>query len=56
VILYAPESPDPPLPKRWNRMEAFADELTDEEIAALASFPAQRLAQYRRRIHRGSSR
>jgi len=38
VILYAPQPPDPPLPKRWNRMEAFGEKLTDEEIAALASF------------------
>lgn len=38
VILYAPQPPDPPLPKRWNRMEAFGDKLADDEIAALASF------------------
>jgi mono/diheme cytochrome c family protein len=38
VILYAPQPPDPPLPKRWNRMEAFGDKLTDEEVAALASY------------------
>ncbi|HWK48252.1 MAG TPA: cytochrome c [Steroidobacter sp.] len=38
VILYAPQPPEPPLPKRWNRMAAFGDKLSDEEIAALASF------------------
>jgi mono/diheme cytochrome c family protein len=39
VILYGPQLPDPPLlPNRWKRMEAFGDKLTDEEIAALASF------------------
>jgi mono/diheme cytochrome c family protein len=38
VILYAPQLPDPPLPKRWNRMEGFGEKLTDEEVAALASY------------------
>jgi mono/diheme cytochrome c family protein len=39
VILYGPQLPDPPLqPNRWKRMEAFGEKLTDEEIAALASF------------------
>lgn len=38
VILYGPQLPDPPLPQRWKRMEGFGEKLTDEEIAALASF------------------
>lgn len=39
VILYGPELPDPPLIKHaWKVMEPFADELTDEEVAALTSF------------------
>lgn len=39
VILYGPEIPEPPLlPKRWNRMEAFGEKLTDDEVAALASY------------------
>lgn len=38
VILYGPQLPDPPLPKRWKAMEGFGDKLTDEEVAALASF------------------
>lgn len=38
VILYGPEAPNPPLVKRWKAMEAFGDKLTDEEVAALASY------------------
>lgn len=38
VILYGPEPPKPALPKRWKPMEGFADKLTDEEVAALASY------------------
>jgi len=38
VILYGPQLPDPPLPKRWKAMEGFGDKLTDDEVAALASF------------------
>lgn len=38
VILYGPQLPNPPLPKRWKEMEPFAEKLSDEEVAALASF------------------
>lgn len=38
VILYGPQPPNPPLPKRWKHMEGFADRLTDEDVAALATF------------------
>jgi mono/diheme cytochrome c family protein len=38
IILYGPQLPEPPLPKRWKRMEAFGDKLADDEVAALASF------------------
>jgi mono/diheme cytochrome c family protein len=38
IILYGPEPPQPPLPKRWKSMEGFGDKLTDEEVAALASY------------------
>ncbi len=39
VILYGPELPDPPLPtERWKPMEPFGDLLSDEELAALATF------------------
>ena len=37
-ILYSPQLPNPPLPKRWKKMPAFADELADEEIADIASY------------------
>jgi mono/diheme cytochrome c family protein len=39
VILYGPQLPSPPLPNnRWRAMEAFGDRLSDEDVAALASF------------------
>jgi mono/diheme cytochrome c family protein len=39
VILYGPEMPHPPIhDKDWKQMEAMGDKLTDEEIAAVASF------------------
>lgn len=38
VILYGPQPPNPPLPKRWKHMEGFADKLADEDIAALATY------------------
>ncbi len=38
VILYGPQLPNPPLPKRWKPMEGFGDKLEDEEVAALATF------------------
>ncbi len=38
VILHGPQLPDPALPKRWKPMDGFGDELTDEEVAALASY------------------
>ena len=38
IILHGPEPPQPPLPKRWKPMEGFSDKLTDEEVAALASY------------------
>ena len=38
VIIYGPQLPHPPLPKRWKPMEGFGDKLADDEIAALASF------------------
>jgi mono/diheme cytochrome c family protein len=39
VILYGPELPDPPPPTReWQHMDAFGEKLTDEEVAALASY------------------
>lgn len=39
VILYGPERPEPPLPtQRRNPMEAFQYLLTDDEVAALATF------------------
>ncbi|WP_241521015.1 c-type cytochrome [Steroidobacter cummioxidans] len=38
IILYGPPLPEPELPAKWKRMEPFADKLTDEEIAQVASF------------------
>ena len=38
VILYGPQGPNPPLPKRWKHMEPLGDKLDDEEVAALASY------------------
>jgi mono/diheme cytochrome c family protein len=38
VILYGPELPDPPPPMQRQHMEAYADKLTDEEVAALATY------------------
>ena len=38
VIAYGPELPNPPLPVEWKPMEAYADTLADDEIAAIASF------------------
>jgi mono/diheme cytochrome c family protein len=39
VILYGPQSPEPSLPaKRWRGMKAFGDDLTAEEVAAVASY------------------
>ncbi len=38
VILYGPERPNPPLPMRWREMPGFDDKLTDDEVAALATF------------------
>ena len=38
IILHGPTLADPPLPKRWKAMEGFGDKLSDEEVAALASF------------------
>jgi mono/diheme cytochrome c family protein len=39
VILYGPQLPSPPVPNnRWKAMEAFGDRLSDEDVAALASF------------------
>jgi mono/diheme cytochrome c family protein len=38
VILYGPQPPNPPLPKRWKHMEGFADKLADEDIASLATY------------------
>jgi mono/diheme cytochrome c family protein len=38
IILYGPQLPNPPLPKRWKLMEGFGDKLADDEVAALASF------------------
>lgn len=37
-ILYGPELPNPLPPVRWKHMEAYGDQLSDEEVAALASF------------------
>lgn len=37
VILYGLERPPMPT-KRWNHMEAYGDELSDEDVAALASY------------------
>lgn len=38
IILYGPPLPEPPLPAKWKKMEPFAELLTDEEVAQLASF------------------
>jgi mono/diheme cytochrome c family protein len=38
IILYGPQRPEPPVPVKWKPMEAYADKLSDEEIAALASY------------------
>lgn len=38
VILYGPEGPNPPLQKRWKAMEPLGDKLSDEEVAAVASY------------------
>jgi mono/diheme cytochrome c family protein len=39
MILYGPQLPDPPVPgNRWRPMEAFGDRLSDEDVAALATF------------------
>ncbi|WP_116811793.1 c-type cytochrome [Steroidobacter cummioxidans] len=38
VILYGPERPEPPLPHRWKGMSEYGEKLTDEEIAAIATF------------------
>jgi mono/diheme cytochrome c family protein len=39
VILYGPALPDPsPAAKGWKQMEAYGDKLSDDEVAALASF------------------
>lgn len=38
VIAYGPQLPNPPLRAEWKPMEAYADKLSDEEIAAIASF------------------
>lgn len=38
VILYGPQPPNPPLPKRWKAMEALGDKLSDDEVAAVASY------------------
>lgn len=38
VIIYGPQLPDPPLPTKWRMMEAFGETLSDEEIAALATY------------------
>jgi len=38
VIMYGPERPEPPLPHRWKEMPAFGEKLSDDEIAAIASF------------------
>jgi mono/diheme cytochrome c family protein len=38
IVLYGPERPNPPAPYRWKKMPSFANELTDEEIAAITTF------------------
>jgi len=38
IILYGPPLPEPNLPAKWQKMEPFAEKLTDEEVAQLASF------------------
>ena len=39
VILYGPPLPNPPLANlRWKPMEAFGERLSDEDVAALATF------------------
>jgi mono/diheme cytochrome c family protein len=38
VIIYGPQLPNPPLPKRWKPMEGFGDKLADDEVAALATY------------------
>jgi mono/diheme cytochrome c family protein len=39
VILHGPELPEPPPPTgEWQHMEAFGEKLSDEEIAAVASY------------------
>lgn len=38
IILYGPPLPEPNLPAKWQKMEPFAEKLTDEEVAQVASF------------------
>jgi mono/diheme cytochrome c family protein len=39
IILYGPELPEgAPPTKAWKRMEAYGDKLSDDDVAALASF------------------
>ena len=38
IILHGPLLPDPPLPADWDPMEAFADKLRNEDVAAIATF------------------
>jgi mono/diheme cytochrome c family protein len=38
TIIYGPELPNPPLHNDWDLMEAFGDEMGDEELAELASY------------------
>jgi mono/diheme cytochrome c family protein len=39
IILYGPDVPDPrPAGHQWRAMESYGDDLSDEEVAALASY------------------
>lgn len=39
IILYGPDLPDPaPAGHKWRPMESYGDELSDEDVAALASY------------------
>ncbi|HEY6645035.1 cytochrome c [Povalibacter sp.] len=38
TLMFGPELPEPALETQWMTMEAFGEKMTDEEIAALASY------------------
>jgi len=38
TLMYGPQLPEPALPTTWMTMEAYGEKMTDEEVAALASY------------------